>query len=94
MPTLAAFLLSIAGSIAARVLVSLGIGIVAAKGADLAFNSIENYFKNAQSAFAPEVMQLMGVWGVNTAMNMMLGAISFTFSMKAAQKAIRFFSTK
>ena len=92
--TLAAFLLQIVGSLAARVLLSLGIGIAAATVGNIGFKEIKAYFDNAQNGFPPEVLDIMALWGINTSLNIMLGAISFYFSMKTANKAIRFFSTK
>ena len=92
--TLGAFLLQAAGSLAARVLVSLGIGIAAAKVGAIGFEQIKQYFDTAQNGFPPKILDIMAIWGISSALNIMIFAISFYFSMKTAHKALKFFSTK
>lgn len=92
--TLGAFLLQIIGTLAARVLISLGIALMATKGGELAFDTVMNYFNRSKASIPADMLQLMSLYGFNTAMSWILGAISFMFTMKTANKAIRFVSSK
>lgn len=90
--TLGAFLLQIVGSLAARVLVSLGIAIAAAKAGDYTFSTVKNYFISSQAGIPADLMQLMSLYGFPRAFELILGSISFVFSMNTANKAVKFVS--
>jgi hypothetical protein len=64
MSTLAAFLMTIAGSIAARVFISLGISIVSYTGVTILLNSIIDQLRSYYGALPSVTLQLANLGGM------------------------------
>lgn len=79
MTTLASFLLSIVGTLAARVLLSLGIGWISYAGVASALNAVRGHIVLAWSVSSP-VFELMYMAGMGQAVGILLAA----FSIRAA----------
>ena len=88
MPTLAQFLLTIAGSLAARVLTALGFAIASYQGiTTLADNAI----KSAQSSFnliPPEILAIMNIAGAGQVLGILAAAITTRASMNGFKKFV------
>ncbi|MFZ2407127.1 MAG: DUF2523 domain-containing protein [Methylobacter sp.] len=85
MPTIAAFLLSITGSVAARVLTSLGFGIVSYAAMTTLVSSVVSQAQAQYDLINPSVLQLLNLAGVGKSM----GIIASAFATRAALMAIK-----
>ncbi len=85
MPTIAAFLLSITGSIASRVLVSLGFGIFSYAALTTLMATVISSAQDKFNMISPDVLQLLNLGGVGTSM----GIIASAFTTRAALSAIK-----
>jgi hypothetical protein len=74
---LGAFLQSSVGALAKRVLVSLGIGVIAFTGVTTAINQLLGFAHTAYSGLPAYVSAFFGLAGVGTGLGMVAGALSF-----------------
>lgn len=79
MTTLASFLLGIVGTLAGRVLLSLGIGFISYAGVSTALNSVRGHIVSAWSVSSP-VFDIMFLAGMGEAVGVLLAA----FAVRAA----------
>lgn len=77
--TLAAFLLSIVGTLAGRVLLSLGIGWISYAGITTALNAVRGHIVSAWSVSSP-VMDMLFMAGMGQAVGILLAG----FAIRAA----------
>lgn len=69
-------LVSAAGSIAGRVLISLGIGYVTYEGLSTAMDYMKNLVWSNLGSLASDILQLVSVLEVDTAINIMFSAVA------------------
>lgn len=75
MTTLASFLLGIIGTLAGRVLVSLGIGWISYAGISLALDAVRGHIASAWSVSSP-VFELMYLAGMGQAVGILLAGFA------------------
>lgn len=75
MTTLASFLLAIVGTLAGRVLLSLGIGWISYAGVSVALDAVRGHIATAWGGSSP-VMQIMFMAGMGEAVGVLLAAFS------------------
>jgi len=80
---------SLAAPMAARVLLSLGFGLVTIAGADLSASSIKALVIANLSAGPAAALQIAGLAGVWTALGMVFGAMTFTVTLFGLTKAVK-----
>jgi hypothetical protein len=90
MTQLAAFLLSIAGTLAGRVLLSLGIGWISYAGFATVAAQIVTQVQTKIGGISADVLSVLALGGFTTAIGIVLGA----FTAKAALSAISFLGKK
>lgn len=78
--TLLAGLLSISGSVVARVLLSLGFSVVTITGLSAAITAIKNSLLGSLAGAPPALLQLAGLAGAWDALGLVLGACTFALS--------------
>jgi len=76
MPTLAAFLLSIAWPIAKKILVSLGIGWATYEGLSLLAGAVASQVTSAWGQLGGTTLQLLSLGGFPQALGIILGALA------------------
>jgi len=86
---LLAGLLSIAGSVTARVLTSLGLSVVAIAGIGASVAAIKSALMGSLNAAPPAILQLAGLAGAWDALGLVLGAVSFAVSYWGLTSAVR-----
>lgn len=87
--TLLAGLLSIAGSITARVLLSLGFSVLTITGLSAAVSSLKGSILGSLAGAPPAVLQLAGLAGAWDALGLVLGAVSFALSYWTLTSSVR-----
>lgn len=91
MPTLAAFLLSMAAPLVGRVLLALGIGTVTYTGLSALLSSLLSQAKASMQGMAPDVASMVAMAGGFEAMSIMAGgmvtALTFAVLKRFALKA-------
>jgi hypothetical protein len=86
MPSIAHFLLSITGSVVARVLFSLGFGVVSyAALSTLTEDVVSSAFSNYQS-ITPAVLQILNLGGVGQALGIITSAMATRGALMAIKK--------
>lgn len=85
------WLMAMVQPIVVRVLSSLGLSVITFKGVETAFEQARSYVQDGVNSFAPPVLELMGLFGVDTGLGLILGAMSFALSLWALRKAFSFF---
>lgn len=91
MDTLTNWLMAMVQPIIVRIMTSLGLSVITFKGVDTAFQQAREYVVNSVNSFPAAVLQMMGLFGFNTALALVLGAISFSLTLWALRKAFSFF---
>jgi hypothetical protein len=91
MDDLTNWLMALVQPVVVRVLSSLGLSVITFKGVDTAFQQAREYVQNGVNSFAPSVLDLMGLFGIDTGLGLVLGAMSFALSLWALRKAFSFF---
>ena len=86
---LLAAIASLAAPMAARVLLSLGFGVLTITGAGLASDQIKQLVINHLSTGPAAAVQIAGLAGVWVALGMIFGAVTFTVAMFGLTKAVR-----
>lgn len=86
---LLAAIASLAAPMAARVLLSLGFGVLTITGAGLASDQIKQLVINNLSTGPAAAVQIAGLAGVWVALGMIFGAVTFTVAMFGLTKAVR-----
>ena len=92
MKDLTNWLLSMVSPLVIKVLVALGVSIFTVTGVDVSYNHVMNLVNQSKADLMPEVLQLMGLFGVDKAISWILGAISFVFTYWTGSKAFSFFA--
>jgi hypothetical protein len=82
----AAFLLAIAGPLARKVMFSLGIGVVAFVGLDLAVSGMLDAARAAWAGMAGDIAAYLAIAGVHKAMAIIGGAITARIAMVAMKR--------
>ncbi|MCY4753225.1 DUF2523 family protein [Pelomonas aquatica] len=86
---LLAAIASLAAPMAARVLASLGFGVVSIIGASLAVDQIKGLVLMSLGSVPTAIMQIAGLAGCWTALGMVFGAVTFTVTLFGLTKAVR-----
>lgn len=86
MQTLATFLLSIAGSLAGRVLLSLGLGMVSYAGLNLLVSQLVDLVKISYTSTNGVVLQILNLAGAGAAMGILVAALVTRVSLMAITK--------
>lgn len=86
MTSLTAWLAAIAWPIVSRLLMSLGIGVVTYKGADLALDSAFTAAKAAFSGMPADMLQIFAIAGGNQAAAIFAGAAATSLALITMQK--------
>ncbi|MBB2487461.1 DUF2523 domain-containing protein [Mitsuaria sp. WAJ17] len=87
--SLLAGLLSIAGSVTARVLLSLGLSVVSIAGIAASIAGIKSALMGQLAAAPPAMLQLAGLAGAWDALGLVLGGVSFAVSYWGLTSAVR-----
>lgn len=75
MPALLGWLVSIAGTLVGKVLLSLGITYFAYKGVDIAIGAAKANFFTGLGGLSPTTVGILGVMKVDVAVNMLFSAL-------------------
>jgi hypothetical protein len=81
--TIAAWLIAMVGPMAARVLASMGFGLVALTGATVAIDTLKSSIKTYITGLPADALALGGLMGVWEAIAILLGAMTFCLTWKA-----------
>ncbi|MDO4768873.1 MAG: DUF2523 domain-containing protein [Brachymonas sp.] len=92
MKDLTNWLFSMISPLVIKVLAALGVSIFTVTGIDFSYQHVMNLVNQSKSELMPEVLQLMGLFGVDKAMSWILGGISFVFTYWTGSKAFSFFA--
>ena len=84
-----AFLLTIAGPLALRVLLALGIGTLTFTGVDTAFGALVTSVTNSYGGLPAAVLQLVSLASIPAALGLVLGAMNARIAIWAAAGATR-----
>lgn len=80
------YLASVSTPIAQRVLTGLGFGIVTYTGLSVVFSEIQTGIVGMWAVIPPAPAALLGLSGANTAVGILLGALSTRFTMLQLKK--------
>ena len=86
---LAAFLLSLVGSVVGKVLLALGFSVVTMVGFELAIDGLKGQMINGMHSLPVDVLNLFLLAGGGIAVNIILGAITFRVTIWSITKATR-----
>lgn len=78
---LAGFLMAIAGPLARKVMLALGIGFLTFQGVDAAVSGALNAAKSAFGGVTGDIAQLIAISGINWAMGIIAGSITAGVTM-------------
>ncbi len=78
---LAGFLMAIAGPLARKVMLALGIGFLTFQGVDAAVSGALNAAKSAFGGLTGDIAQLIAISGINWAMGIIAGSITAGVTM-------------
>lgn len=84
--TWAAWLMGLAASLASRVLISLGFGIVSYAGLSMALSAALNAAKSSLGGMLPEVAQLAALAGLFTAASILAGGATASITLVALKR--------
>lgn len=82
--TIATWLVAMVGPLLARLLVALGVTLVTITGATVAVTTLADQVKGSIGGLPSDALQLGGLLGCWQAIGIMLGAITFILTFKAA----------
>lgn len=91
MDTLTNWLMAMVQPVVVRIMASLGLSVVTFKGVDTAFDQARSYVMGAVNSFPATVLNMMGLFGIDTGLALILGAISFALTLWALRKTFGFF---
>lgn len=91
MDTLTDWLLKMVQPMIVRIMASLGLSIVTFEGIQGAFDQARGYVQSAVNSFPAAVLQIGGLFGIDTALGLVLGAMSFALSLFAIRSFFSFF---
>lgn len=91
MQTLTDWLLAMMQPMIVRMMMSLGLSVTTIKGVDTAFEQTRGYIQSAVNSMPAAVLQLAGLFGVDTALSWILGAMAFALSLYAMKSFFGFF---
>jgi len=91
MDTLTNWLMAMVQPVIVRAMASLGLSVVTFKGVDTAFQQARDYVMTGVNSFPAAALQLMGMYGFNTGLALVLGAMSFALTLWSLRKAFSFF---
>lgn len=86
MPTLASFLISIAGSLAARVFIALGISAVTFTGLSAALTSLTNQLQSQYNGLPAATLQMAGLAGFGHFFAIMTSAMVARLAVVAVKR--------
>lgn len=91
MDTLTNWLMSMVQPVIVRAMASLGLSVITFQGVDTAFQQARDYVMTGVNSFPAAVLQLMGMYGFDKGLGLVLGAMSFALTLWALRKAFSFF---
>ncbi|MGC1175769.1 DUF2523 domain-containing protein [Polaromonas sp.] len=91
MDTLTNWLMAMVQPVVVRVMTSLGLSVITFKGVESAFAQARGYVMDAVNSFPASVLSMMGLFGIDTGLALILGAMSFALTLWALRKAFSFF---
>lgn len=83
------FLAAIIGPMVARVLLSLGVGIVAYKGVELMLENIRTTVEGAWSGVGADIIAIAGIAGFDQFITIVLSSISAALTLKLVSGALK-----
>lgn len=91
MDSLTNWLMGMVQPVVVRAMASLGLSVITFKGVDTAFDQAVDYVRTGVNTFPAAVLEMMGLYGIQTGLALILGALSFALSLWALRKAFSFF---
>lgn len=91
MDTLTDWLLKMVQPMIVRIMGSLGLSVVTFQGIDTAFQQAKDYVQGAVNSMPAAVLQIGGMFGIDTALGIVLGAMSFALSLYTIRRFFGFF---
>lgn len=85
------WLMALVQPVVVRAMSSLGLSVITFQGVDTAFQQARNYVKDGVNSMPPAVLELMGLFGIDTGLGLVLGALSFALTLWALRRAFSFF---
>lgn len=85
------WLMALVQPVVVRAMSSLGLSVITFQGVDTAFQQARTYVKDGVNAMPPAVLELMGLFGIDTGLGLVLGALSFALTLWALRRAFSFF---
>lgn len=81
-------LLQVVGSFVGRVLISLGVAVVAYKGIDTSIAWAKDHFFTAAGGLPPTAVQVLGVMEIDTAAEIMFSALLLRLTFKGLSNGV------
>ena len=91
MDTLTDWLMAMVQPVVVRAMTSMGLSVITFTGVTTAFEQARDYVRGSINSFPPAILDLMGLFGIDTGLALLLGAMSFTITLWALRKAFSFF---
>ena len=88
------FIASIAGPVAVRVLLALGVGVATFTGLDVAVTYLKDTIVTGASGLAPVLVQFAGILRFDVAVNLIFGAITARLTLQGLSGVINKFVLK
>lgn len=92
--TLAVWLMSLIGPLVLQALIAVGVGTLTVAGIDVAVNQCVSWLTSAVGGMSSDLVNVLAMSGVFTAMSYIGGGISARLAMAAAGGFTRFFVSK
>lgn len=86
MASLTSWVISVAGPVVKKALTQLGVGVVAYQGVEMAANALVAQARASWSGMPADVLQLMAISGVNTALGIVVGGIMARISLTVLKR--------
>lgn len=91
MDTLTDWLMAMIQPIVVRTMTSLGLSVITFTGVTSAFEQARGFVADSVNSFPSAILGLMGLFGINTGLALLFGAMSFTITLWSLRKAFSFF---
>ncbi|MBP7580580.1 MAG: DUF2523 domain-containing protein [Vogesella sp.] len=86
MPQLGAWILALIRPIIAKIMVSLGVGVVTYQSSQQVFTYFKNEIQRNFDGLAPVVSAILGIGGVGESFGILVSAIAYRVSMNQTKK--------
>ncbi|HEY9102535.1 DUF2523 domain-containing protein [Chitinimonas sp.] len=90
---LGGLLLDLAKPLIGRILLALGIGFIAYKGADAALDAAKGYIRQALNGVPADILAILGLCGVSTAISIVFSAYAAKLGLKGLNSAGEFLTS-